>query len=965
MKNIIFAAVLFTFLLCPRIFSQSQIDALKKDAEKEMSAGKYGEAIALLNRYISARPQEAQGYNLRGLCYQKQADYEMAVYDFRSARKIKSDDPEINNNLAVTSDAFNKILYNNIEGHKREIALYPQRPLNYLEIGKCYKNLGQWLIAEDWYDKYLKLEEASPDEIIRYTEILAKNNHIQKGEPILKSYTIKFPTDQRLWSRFGYFELWLGKNKNAIYAFVKALELKPYFKEAINGLDQAKGKGYIYTVNDTSYRYGRSLGSKSREYPIDRYYRLLKKNPNDNEVRFTLIDELLKHKRFQEAHDLLIDMRPDSQTANTDRFKLKFESVNSILDSIYNYNVKTYPDEFQKNNHDRNLAIKLSDSYAHLYDYDNAIIILEKYLATVKENEDLDLRFMLAKYAGWSYQWNTAFNQMAILLKYDPANLKYKLFSAQLVGWNITDAKPDEVERAKGFILDVLKDDPKNLSALLAMCYLTGGKGNITEAQKYLTMAKSVSPHSKEVEALDNSINTWILVKKEKEILSMREEAGKLYDAGKYQEAADKYDEIIAKLDKPEKNILLEYAAYNSKAGRYDIAIKTYDNILLMGPDFDVSLLRAENYLSAGDTTRALQEFSALKTERPYDFPVNYNLGNIYEKMKKNDEAINLYQSVLDANTKNKVSLDSSQISVYQTRLGYLRTGNQYSTSLFGYVSLAPLASFYTDNQNFTFSDYGGRFETGIAPYISVGASLFRYRLKYFSNSDNLTSFLGHIIFNITDFNASAGFGKTRSSLNSRNDVLQFTANYEKKNNYGLGFLYEKNDARVLLYSPFLLNTNLNAGLFRFTGNYISPNEFILTGHFSYINISEDHNAGQDLQLRAGKLVEDRFQIGYEFYYVNYTRNSNLYYSPGDFQSHSIWGDWKVYKDPEISLNLGGKIGYVPSYDFILREIYGEVIYQPVPVLIISGRISNSSSIRFDSGYNFWAGYITGYLSIF
>ncbi|MDR3610064.1 MAG: hypothetical protein P4L27_05845, partial [Ignavibacteriaceae bacterium] len=114
-----------------------------------------------------------------------------------------------------------------------------------------------------------------------------------------------------------------------------------------------------------------------------------------------------------------------------------------------------------------------------------------------------------------------------------------------------------------------------------------------------------------------------------------------------------------------------------------------------------------------------------------------------------------------------------------------------------------------------------------------------------------------------------------------------------------------------------------------------------------------------------GKLVDDLFKIGYEFYYVNYTRNSNLYYSPGNFQSHSIWGDWKVYKDMEISLNVGGKIGYVPSYDFILKEIYGEAVYQPLPVLIISGRISNTSSVRFESGYNFWAGYLTAYLSIF
>ena len=965
-KNIIASVILLAFLITPLIFSQAQTDAIKNEAKRQMLVGRYGDAIDLLNRYVSACPQEADGYNLRGLCYEKRGQYEMAVYDFRSARKIQPDNSEINRNLTETTDAWYKLLYNKIEGHKREIAINPKRPINYLEIGKSYKNLGDWQIAEDWYDKYLTMEEASPDEIIRYTEILARNNHIQKGEPVLKRFTEKFPADQRLWSRYGYFELWLGKKKNAIDAFEKALALKPYFKEAMNGLDLAKGNGYIYTVNDTSYRYGKTpRGTKPREYAIDKYFRMLKKNPQDNDLRFTLIDELLKHNRFEEAHEQLLIMQPDEIIAGTDRFKNKLDYVSGLQDSIYNDNIKTYAVEFEKNNNNRNAAVKLSDSYAHLYDYDNAIDVLEKYLATVKENEDLDLRFMLAKYAGWSYKWNIAFNQMAILMKYAPDNKDYKLFSARLVAWNVLDAKPDEIERAKGFLLDILKDDPKNLDALLSMSFLYAGVGNISEAQKYLNMAKIVSPDSKEVEAVENHINTRALVEKEREILRMRAEAGKLHDAGKFEAAADKYNEIMARLDNPEKNILLEYAAYNTSAKRYTIAIKTYDRVLQMGPDFDVASLRAINYLAAGDTLKAMEELNALKTERPYDFSANFYLGDIYERMKRNDEAINLYQSMLDANSKNLVSLDSSQVSVFNSRLGYLKAGSGYGSSFLGYISLAPFAAFYSDNQNFTFSNYGGRIETGIAPHFSLGASFIRYNITSPSNQRNLTSLLGHIIFSADNFTASAGFGQIRSSLASQQNVLLLNARYEKKGNFGLGLSYEKNDARVLLYSPFLLDTSISAGIFRFTGNLTLTQTFSLSGYYSYINISADNNAGHDFRIRIDKSVIEIIHFGYEYNYVNYSRISSLYYSPRNFQSHSIWADWNFNKDQKISLDLGGKIGYVPSYDFILREIYGEAVYHPVQVFTITGRISNSGSVRFGSGYNFWAGYLTCYVSIF
>jgi tetratricopeptide (TPR) repeat protein len=70
-----------------------------------------------------------------------------------------------------------EILYNIIAGYKREIAINPLIARNYLEVGKSYKNLGEWTEAEKWYDEYLKREEASSDELIRYSEILVKMKH--------------------------------------------------------------------------------------------------------------------------------------------------------------------------------------------------------------------------------------------------------------------------------------------------------------------------------------------------------------------------------------------------------------------------------------------------------------------------------------------------------------------------------------------------------------------------------------------------------------------------------------------------------------------------------------------------------------------------------------------------------------------------------------------------------------------
>ena len=293
--TIFYLLFLFSASYTSLLFSQNNTPAkFKSEALQLMDSGRYGEAIDLLNKYVSAVPSSAEGFNLRGICNEKRSDYENAVYDFRTAKKLNPNDDDITSNLNRTTSNWYKILYNKIEGHKREIAINPSIAKNYLEIGKCYKNLGEWKEAEIWYDQYLEKQFASSDEIIRYSEILAKNNHIAKGEPILKKYTEMFSDDHRLWSRYGYFLLWLGKNQKAIDAFTESLIIRPYFKEAIDGLDLARGKGYVYSVNDTSARFNYGLPRPNQVYAIDKYFRMLKSNPDDDETRFKLIDELIK-----------------------------------------------------------------------------------------------------------------------------------------------------------------------------------------------------------------------------------------------------------------------------------------------------------------------------------------------------------------------------------------------------------------------------------------------------------------------------------------------------------------------------------------------------------------------------------------------------------------------------------------------------------------------------------------------
>ena len=211
-------------------------------AALEMDEKRFKTAIEYLNKSISTGPKLAEAYGLRAKCFEEENQFESARLDYRRAigleakgsNKQKKYQDDLNNMLKNWYD----IMTEKIEGNLREIELDTNNVKKYLDVGKLYKSMELWERAEQWYDKYLERDNnASPDEIIRYTEILAKRGSIVKGEIILQKFTEHYPNDWRLLSRYGYFTLWLGKYEISKKAFESALKLKPFFKEAQDGLD--------------------------------------------------------------------------------------------------------------------------------------------------------------------------------------------------------------------------------------------------------------------------------------------------------------------------------------------------------------------------------------------------------------------------------------------------------------------------------------------------------------------------------------------------------------------------------------------------------------------------------------------------------------------------------------------------------------------------------------------------------
>ncbi|MGK9476164.1 tetratricopeptide repeat protein [Melioribacter sp. OK-6-Me] len=659
--------ILLLILFTSNLFSQTQSEAIKKQAQNLMNEGRYAEAVDQLNKFISFNPQLAEGYHLRGLCYEQMIQYQYAVLDLRRALRLDPANLVISKDLNRVISYWHQQLYQKIEGHKRDIAINPDYPFYYLEIGKSYRWLEEWQNAEYWYDEYLKRDDnASPDEIIRYTEILAKTGSISKGEKILKKYVERYPDDWRLWSRYGYFTLWLGKYKIAEDAFKRALEIKPYFKEAQDGLDLAQNKAYLRLNQPRSFE---------RVYPIDRYYSIINRYPENDSIRFLLAQDLIKANRYEEAYQQLTLLQ--NKYYDNEKFQKLYNLVTNYRDSTNNSNIAYFTEILKNNPGDKNAALKLAEAYANLIKYDDAIEVLSEYLSDKPEDAELDVRFAYARYCAWNYEWERAIAQLDKLIEFDPDNTDYKVLRAQIAVWTVLD-----LDLAEKYLLEIIEKKPQELQAYLSLVSLYSWKKNFEEAKKYLEIAKQLAPNSQLVASVESTYELHLSAYEELKALEIRGEAQILYSEGKCEEARTKYEEYFKKKEEPTREEYAEYAGILACGGDKKEALTIYDRLLneKFDPndklDFRICVERIKIYHELGDKSAIQQEIEKIATIEIPDTQILLLKADAFAAagyFQKSDSIYSEIQSQTDdPATKKEIDQKYILMAGYMTKLGQL-----------------------------------------------------------------------------------------------------------------------------------------------------------------------------------------------------------------------------------------------------------------------------------------------------
>jgi hypothetical protein len=292
---------------------------------------------------------------------------------------------------------------------------------------------------------------------------------------------------------------------------------------------------------------------------------------------------------------------------------------------------------------------------------------------------------------------------------------------------------------------------------------------------------------------------------------------------------------------------------------------------------------------------------------------------------------------------------------IVQTRMGWLGGAglNGYSTTSFPtHFSIIPDGNYFGDNLDFTYTTQGVKLELGVASFLSLAASgYFGFVSSELTRLNlNIIRADGYIRFSEL-VTGSVAYGVTNFKNDTSTDIFEVSVRAAKQKKYNFSASFYSADAVQILYSPFLVDLRLTANYTLLTGEYITKDGVLLRADAAYIAVSDD-NRGSKVILRIGKIFYKVFGVGYEYYYYNFNEQTLLYWSPNNFESHSIWGDWDAIVDADFILSLKGKLGLIPNENFIVREFHTNLSYNFTSNFVLQARLSFGSSVQLSQGYN-------------
>lgn len=945
----IFLQIIFltlnVFLRAQNLSAVNQFDFLT-EARNLFHEKKYSEALYFYNKHVSLYPKDIYGIKERAICLYSLNRIEEAVYDLKVAKQLNPKNIEISTLYEKYRKERDSVFTLDILRLKRDYAIDTNKNDYLILIAAKYKSIENYEESDKWHREFLRRKKLNSNQALVYGEVLAELKKYDRGIKLFKEIILIYPEDHRLWSRLGYFYYWKGDKQNAIFAFEQSLKIKPFFREAMDGLDLAQG---VFL----SHRYGsveefkKALEPK-KEFAIDKYYKSLSKNPKDLETRYKLIEELINYERFEEAEIEFDNI--DDNIFSSFRWKKLWERYAeakiNFLEKNFSENLKSFYAKPTKENLKKTAIIALK-----LRKYKECYRILRDNFALF--DEELAKYFSIAASKIYKYE-----DAVFCLEKY--GNILSN-FENRITYVEFCIIAKINLEQSEVFLKNDLIEKPSDSKLHLFLARIYRLKEDYRTARYYAEQASRLSLDQTEANIEIILIEKEEKEKKEVQLYKNLEFARELVERGDCKSAIEFYEKYFFESENASQIIEEIIAAYFC-ANLYSRAIWTINNIkfnLNENEKFTATKLKAKALLLGGDTVKAIFEYKKLLEAYPDNFELNMAYAEALTISRRYNEAEKIYMNYL-IKYPSSMFLNSKLKTLPKYYSGEIQNQRDKNFIFWG---INPYYYLYSDNSKFKYEKLGLSLNANLFPFLSLTISAS----KDFQSNDNFSKKFDVVnsIFkaNLSDFYLSFSL-KAINQIEKRIKFFDsYSLGYDNKKTFHIYGSLIYDDGRQILYSGNLINKTLNVHLVRAAAVANLEDDFFLEATIDKINVS-DNNDGIKSVFLFGKRFAKKFAISYKYLYWDYSKNQNqilnLYYSPQKLETHMINGFFVAIDAENFKTTINGKIGIAVPQNFFLREIELESNYYILKPLVLSFLFSTGNSQKVEYNYN----YLSLYFSI-
>ncbi len=753
---------LLVLVLCASVQAQEQ--SLHQRATAATEAGRYGEAITILNRMLKENPDHVDALLLRASSYEGRREYAYALADYERVLEIEPQNKTAKKRVVQARNLFEAQADRRLEQIKRQVEARPKDPGTLLQYADALYANKSYRKAAQYYGQYLKYGQPVPAIIQRYLIAVANypGDHAL-GERITTRYLKQYPTSDDLYMRQGYFRLWQDKRETAITAFQKALALNPENKDAVNGLRLARKPKPVTKAP-----------APQKEFIVDRLTRNLNKEPENNEIRFALVDALLKHDRPIEAYEHLIQLesrhgkspkwqkwftRTDwalAQSKGTRRVyaterlsrrleinpedpQTRYDLVEALITAkrLHEaYALLTDPahanPEAERYQHlmqtllqtgtpvtdaeladlemqvkaaplDQALHAQLIDAYLSRERVDEALAGYEYLLSQNPKNDSLRYAYGTTLYENRMYR--QAFQQAQWLVDTaEPAYAYERLFLLS----GVASGMP--LPNATARIHALIKENPEDAALLLDLAETYISRRMADQALAYWKQAQTHDLGELETRStvIHTHIERAVAQAREDTLFAMLARARTLRRNKAYLPAIEQYEAYYAAKETPHRDEVVELAYTYWALGDLDQAIDVLAGLQSERATYNVAKLIGKIHLNAKRYEEAAQHLAPLTKERPRDFETTLMLCDAYREAKRFEDATRTCQKLLTVSANSKIGVER------MTLLQSMQGGGDYLHYRFG-LQIAPTSDLVYGTGNRTLYQ---RWSRGVAGQI-------------------------------------------------------------------------------------------------------------------------------------------------------------------------------------------------------------------------------------------------------